>query len=209
MRTLLAVMLLAATAEAAPTTSHRIMPVPAPVDLATVPRICTPLAREANVPRIRVALSARISLAQCLAGQQIAAQTDLIDAQDSIAQLEASIAPSFALLDAAIASDDPALVVEAQHARGTLYLAMTTRMTATLPHLPANPSDETMELRDQRAAVLATWLQPWRDQAHDAFTAAVATGRKYQGPIAQDPTAAAALADSQRQLRGATTVPNS
>ncbi len=200
MRTLLAVMLLAATAEAAPIVTHPLVPALAPIDPATLPRACVALAKPANVRHVAVALAARISLAQCLAGAQIAAQTGLIDTQDSIDQLEASVAPSLALLDEAIGCDDPAVSLEGLHARGVLYVALTTRMLAALPALLPSASTDAVELHDQRAAVLATWLEPWRDKAHAAFASAVAVGLQFQGPIAQDRTASAALADSKVRL---------
>jgi hypothetical protein len=169
-----------------------------------------PLARQANLPHVAVALGARISLAQCLAGARIAAQTGLLDTQDSIDQLEASVAPSLALLEQAIGFTDPAVSLEGLHARGVLYAALTARMLAAVPALPASPSTEAVELHDQRAAVLATWLEPWRDKAHASFAAAVALGLQFQGPIASDPAASAALADSREQLaREPSKIPNS
>ena len=201
MRTLLALMLLATTAEAAPV----VVPpspsavTPAPIDLAVVPKPCAELAKQANVPRVAVAMSARISLARCIATERLRDKTDLIDAQDSIALVEDSVVASLALLDNAIATNDPKLVILAQHAKGELYAAMTARMLQTIPPLPVGATGEAAQLRDQRVQLLTTWLAPWRDKAHDAFTAVLATERA-QPSVAKDAQCQRAIADSRQQL---------
>lgn len=193
-------MLMAAAAEAAPL-AHPIsqaMTQP-PIDLATVPKPCAMFVKQASVPEPVVAMTARISLAQCMATERLRAQTDLIDAQDSIALVEESVTASFALLDAAIATEEPRVVIQAQHAKGELYASMIGRMLATIPAPPAGTSDEAMQLRDQRAAVLATWLQPWREKAHDALAAVVELGKQHP-ELARDPVVQQAIRDSVQRL---------
>ena len=202
MRTLLALMLLATTAEAAPAL---VVPpsaatiAPAPIDLAVVPKPCASLAKQANIPRFAVAMEARISLAGCLANERLRERTDLIDAQDSIALVEDGVVASLALLDSAIATTDPKLVILAQHAKGELYAAMTARMLQTIPALPTTATGESAQLRDQRVQLLTTWLAPWREKAHAAFSAVLATERA-QPSIAKDAQCQRAIADSRQQL---------
>jgi len=197
MRTILAVLMLATAAAAAP-----LLPTAAPplgIDAATVPAPCTPFLQQAVVPAPVAAMTARISLAQCIAGERLRAHRDLIDAQDSIELVDESVAASVALLDAVIATDVPRLVIEAQHAKGELYAQMIARMLATLPAPAAGAGDDAMQLREQRVAVLATWLQPWRDAAHDAFAGVVTLGKQHP-ELARDPVVQQAIRDSSQRL---------
>lgn len=196
MRTILAVMLFSASASAAPLISPAAkLPV-----IHEVPKACADSGRLANSPRVQLALSARVTLAECMANETLRAQKDLIDSQDSIAALEAGMAKSFELLDQAIATDDPKLVVVAQHAKGAIYAAMTQRMLAAVPPLPPSPTTEQVQLRSSRAAVLATWMQPWRDKQHEAFAAVIATVQQHE-KLATDPVLANAIADAKRKLQ--------
>jgi hypothetical protein len=190
-------MLLASAAEAAPlVTSATRLPA---IDVEIIPKACAGVARQANNPRVQFALSARVTLAECLANDALRATQDLIDSQDSIAALDDGMARSFALLDQAIATDNARLVVVAQHAKGAIYAAMTTRMLKAVPPLPASPSDDMVQLRNQRTAVLATWMQPWRDKQHEAFAAVVTVVQQHPA-LQSDATLTAPIADSKQQL---------
>lgn len=197
-------LLFASAAEAAPL-DHAITPAAKLPAVGEVPKACASAGHLADNPRPQFALAARITLAECMANDALKAQTDLIDSQDSIAALEDGMAPSLALLDQAIATRDAKLVILGEHAKGAIYAAMTVRMQQAVPPLPASPSDEQVQLRNQRVAVLATWMQPWKDKQHAAFTRVGAVVQEHPR-LANDAVVANAIADARKHLQNEPTV---
>lgn len=104
----------------------------APIDLTETPERCHAIAKRAGTPNVRAALSARISLASCIADARFS-ELQLIDGQESITEVEAAAAGSFALLDEVVAAaSDPVTKVMATHAKAQLLHVMINRMTQTV-----------------------------------------------------------------------------
>ncbi|HEX4416468.1 MAG TPA: hypothetical protein VH165_01155 [Kofleriaceae bacterium] len=170
----------------------------APIDAAALPASCKSFARPAQLPSLATALSARISLASCLADQAIAPLA-LCDCGQSILDIDQAVAPAIALLDNAIAAGDPVIQAIAQHTKGELYVGFATRMVATLPRPSPNATQEELNLRDLREQTLAAQLAPWRDTAKAAFAEVVELAKAHP-EIARNPAAATAIRDSQQRV---------
>ncbi len=164
-----------------------------PIDPSTVPEPCQPLAKQALV-----ALSARISLATCLADRAVA-PLPLCDCGESILAVDTATESAIALLDEVIDADDPETQAIAEHAEGDLYAGFTARLLATLPPLgPGAPAAE-VALREMRRQTLDAQLAPWREAATHAFQRVVEIARD-NPELAASSAVATAVRDSQRRL---------
>lgn len=143
-------------------------PAPAPVDTtpklvkldaAAIPESCTMLAKSADSPSIHRALSARISLAKCIADAVIKPLV-LCDCAQSIQEIDAATEVSRMLFDEAISMGDATTQILARHAKGELLSNLVTRMVSTVPP-PPNATPEALALRDTRVDLLAPLLEPW------------------------------------------------
>jgi len=168
-----------------------------PIDPSTVPAPCQPLAKQA-LAATPVALSARISLATCLADRAVAPLT-LCDCGESILAVDTATEPALALLDEVIDADDPPSQAIAEHAEGELYAGLAVRLLATLPALQPGASADEIALREMRRRTLDAQLEPWREAASHAFQRVVELARAHP-ELADDRAVAAAVRDSQRRL---------
>jgi len=170
----------------------------ASIDLTRVPESCKPLAKQALAQSLTAALTARVSLATCMADRAIAPLV-LCDCGESILAVDAAIAPAIAVLDNVIEVGDPAMQVIGEHAEGKLYAGFATRLLATLPSPGPGASDTELALRDLRKQALEAQLAPWREAAMTAFQHVVEIARSHP-EAASNATAASAIRDSQQQL---------
>lgn len=139
------------------------------LDPAEIPEPCRDLAKLADSPSKNQALSARTSLATCLADQKTKPLV-LCDCEQSVRDIEAAMQPSLDMLDEVFALGDPAQQILARHAQGEMLQSFATRMLATVPP-PLNSSEQAIALHDTRLAMLSPLVQPWQQQAHAAFSA--------------------------------------
>ncbi len=166
---------------AAPTASAAMEPAPiakaeAKIDpLADLPKVCAPIAKRLATPNQPQAMSARIALAGCIADARLAPLT-LLDTQESMLEVEAAIAPSFALLDDMISRGDVQTQLLAHHAKMLLVQQASTRMLASVP-AAAQPTVEAAQLRDARRALVESMIEPWRAQITDEAKAVIAIAK--------------------------------
>jgi hypothetical protein len=170
----------------------------APIDLTTVPPPCSALARQALAPNLPAALSARISLAGCMSEQAIA-PIALCDCGESIAAIDAAVAPAIAILDDVISNADPATQVIAEHAEGQLYAGFVQRLIATLPAIGAGAGEAEVSLREMRRQTLEAQLGPWRETAMTSFQHVVELVKQH-GELTRNPAVASAARDSEQRL---------
>jgi hypothetical protein len=137
------------------------------LDPESIPEQCRPLAKEADAPSINRALSARISLASCLADHKLKSLV-LCDCQQSVADIDAATQLPLALLDEVYTAGDPAMKILARQAKGDMMLGLVQRMQNTVPPI-GNPTPEAQELRTTRIDMLTPMLVPWQDAAKAAF----------------------------------------
>jgi hypothetical protein len=168
----------------------------APIDVAELPEPCRAIAKQATVANLHAALSARLSLAGCLADQRLA-PLELLDCQDSVLAVEQATAPSFELLDGVIAAGDLSMKLLGEHAKGELYTSLAIRMQGTVPSGSSDPAS--LALRDSRKAILDSFLAPWRDQANTAFEHVVAIAKAHP-ELAKNPVVKTAVSASQQRL---------
>jgi len=170
----------------------------APVDLTVIPEPCKPLAKQALAARLASALSARISLASCMAERAIA-PLSLCDCADSVVAIDGAVKPALALLDDVIANGDPATQVLAEHAEGRLYVGFATRMMATLPAIAPGAGESEVALRDMRKQTLEAQIAPWREAALASFEHVVELARAHP-ELTRAPAVATAVRDSEQRL---------
>lgn len=170
----------------------------APIDPAAVPERCQPLAKQAVAPNLPAALSARISLASCMAEQSVA-QLSLCDCGESIVAVDAAVAPAIAVLDDVIEKADPATQIIAEHAQGELYTSLANRMLGTLPKLAAAAPPAELALNDLRRKTLDAQLAPWREASVTAHTHVVELATAHPD-VAARPVVSAAVRDSQQRV---------
>jgi hypothetical protein len=188
------------TAPSGPPDSRSAVPRLTPIDPAAVPAQCQPLARQA-LAATPAALSARISLATCLADRAVAPLT-LCDCGESILAVDTATEPALALLDEVIDADEPVSQAIAEHAEGELYAGLAVRLLATLPALQPGAFAEESALREMRRRTLDAQLDPWREAASHAFQRVVELAGAHP-ELADDRAVAAAVRDSQRRLAAA------
>jgi hypothetical protein len=137
------------------------------LDPDSIPEQCKALAKEADAPSINRALSARISLASCLADHKLKPLV-LCDCQQSVTDIDAATQLPLALLDEVYTAGDPAMKILARQAKGDMMLGLVQRMQNTVPPI-GNPTPEAQELRTTRIDMLTPMLVPWQDAAKAAF----------------------------------------
>jgi hypothetical protein len=170
----------------------------APVDLTQIPAECKPQAKQVLAPNLAVALSARITLASCMADRAIATLS-LCDCGDSIAAIDTAVKPAMAILDDVIPNADPSIQVIAEHTEGQLYTGFVTRMLATLPAVAPGASEAETTLRDMRKQTLEAQLAPWREAALTSYQHVVDLAKAHP-ELATRPATATAVRDSQQRL---------
>jgi hypothetical protein len=175
-----------------------------PVDPSAVPEGCLPLARQAQAAS-PAALSARISLAICLADRAVAPLA-LCDCGESILAVDTAAEPALALLDEVIDAADPASQAIAEHAEGELHAGFAARLLATLPALGPGASAAETALREMRRQTLEAQLAPWREAATRSFQRVVELARAHP-ELAAHPAAATAVRDSRQRLGSQTAAP--
>ena len=170
----------------------------APIDLATIPDACQALAKQAVAPARPLALSARISLASCLAEHAVA-PIELCDCGESVAAIDKAVAPAIALLDDVVDNADSATQIIAEHTQGELYAGFSLRLLGALPKLAPEATEAEQSLRDVRKQTLEVQLTPWREAAMTAFQHVVDLAKDHPAVAAQ-PVVAAAIRDSEQRL---------
>ncbi|MGE0404347.1 MAG: hypothetical protein AB7T06_46995 [Kofleriaceae bacterium] len=163
--------------------------------LANLPKKCEPFVKRMATPNATIAMSARISLATCMADVRLA-PLELLDTQESMLEVEAAIAPSFGLLDDVIARGDQQHQLLAHHAKMIVVQQAATRMLASVPPA-AQPTVEAAQLRDSRRALVEQMIQPWRQQIADEARAANAIA-KANPALAKNASVAIALRDTKK-----------
>ena len=158
-------MLLCSTALAAPEGTAKLPE--APASEPDLPEACRPLAKLAESTAKSQALSAKISLASCLADARLKPLV-LCDCEQSVREIEEALTPSLELLDGVFAAGDPATQILARHTQGELLSNVATRMLATIPP-PTNTSESAVALRDTRLDMLLPLIQPWQMRARSAY----------------------------------------
>ena len=170
-----------------------------PINLTETPERCHPIARRAGGANLLQSLSARISLASCIADAKFS-ELALIDGQASITEMDEVAAPSFAMLDEVVAAAaDPVTKVMATHAKALLRNVMINRMTQTVT-TSAVTTSEAHALRESRRAIMQELLAPWRDRNREVYLA-VDEIAKANPTIVKNPVAVAAIRDSREQLQ--------
>ena len=138
-----------------------------PILLDEVPEQCKTIAKQAGSVTLSVALSARLSLAGCIATQKLSA-LELLDCEDSILAVDEATKMSFELIDGVIAgaTDDTTKIV-AEQQKAELYNSMVTRMMATVPSTGATESEIAMNAA--RKGILEGLLVRWKDAAAASY----------------------------------------
>ncbi len=168
-----------------------------PINLTETPERCHPIARRAAAVNLVQALSARISLAGCIADAKFSELT-LIDGSDSVAALDESVVPSLAMLDeVVVAAADPVTQVMATHAKVAVYQNMTNRMVQTVTSTDASPDGQA--LKEMRRQIVQGLLVPWREKRMELY-AMIDELAKANPKIIRNPVALAAIRDSREQL---------
>jgi hypothetical protein len=171
----------------------------APINLTETPERCHPIAKRAAGANLLQALSARISLASCIADAKFS-DLKLIDGQASITEMDEVALPSFAMLDEVVAAaTDPVTKVMATHAKAQLLHVMINRMTQTVTTSAAT-TPEAHALRETRRQIMQELLVPWRDRTREVYLA-VDEIAKANPTIVKNPVAVAAIRDSREQLQ--------
>jgi len=168
-----------------------------PINLTETPERCHPIAKRAAAVNLVQALSARISLASCIADARFSALV-LIDGQDSITAMDEAAAPSLAMLDEVAAASDPVTQVMATHAKAQLLQTMMNRMTQTVSS-SADARPEAQALRETRRAIMQELLAPWRERTL-AIHAEIDELARTHPTLVRNPVALAAIKDSRERL---------
>ena len=168
-----------------------------PINLTETPERCHPIAKRAAAVNLVQALSARISLASCIADARFSALV-LIDGQDSIIAMDEAAAPSLAMLDEVAAAGDPVTQVMATHAKAQLLQTMINRMTQTVSS-SADARPEAQALRETRRAIMQELLAPWRERTL-AIHAEIDELARTHPTLVRNPVALAAIKDSRERL---------
>jgi hypothetical protein len=170
-----------------------------PINLTETPERCHSIAKRAAGANLLQVLSARISLASCIADAKFS-EMQLIDGQDSITAMDEVALPSFAMLDEVVAAaTDPVTKVMATHAKAQLLHVMINRMTQTVTSSVAATPDA-QALRETRRQIMQELLTPWRDRTREVYLQ-VDEIAKANPTIVKNPVAVAAIRDSREQLQ--------
>lgn len=171
----------------------------APVVLADLPEQCHAIAKQAvGAASLQTALSARISLAACLADVGLA-PLKLCDCEESILAIDDATKRSIELLDEVItATRDPAMKITAHRAKAELYTNVIVRMTATIP--PPGATEASIALHEARRTILDGMLGRWRTAAAASYEQILALA-KANPKLERDPAIATAVRIAKDRLR--------
>ena len=178
-----------APAPAGPTLTH--------LDPTSVPEKCKPFAKEAEAPSLNRKLSARISLASCLADYKVKPLV-LCDCEQSVIDINNAAQLPITLLDEVYMMGDATMQILARQAKGDLISSFVQRIQATVPP-PVNGTPEAIALQQTRLDLLQPMLQPWNDQARAAYTD-VDKLAKANPKLAKNPAVVAAVRSSRTKL---------
>ena len=169
-----------------------------PILLDEVPEQCKPIAKQADAVNLQTALSARISLANCLADAKLAPMK-LLDCEESVLAIDEATKPSFELLDGVIAGalEDTTKIV-AEQAKAELYNQMQVRMRQTLP--PAGTTESSIALFEARKGILEGLLVKWRDAAAGSYERILSIV-KAKPALEKNPVVATAMRTAKDRLR--------
>lgn len=170
------------------------------LDPESIPESCASLAKAADATSLTRALSARISLAGCLADAGLKSLV-LCDCAQSVQEIDSVTELSRELFDEAIALGDATTQILARRAKGDLLANVTTRMIATVPP-PRDASPEAIALHDSRFDILTALLQPWQLAARVEYEELDKTARAHP-ELAKNPAVAAAVRASRDHLAAA------
>jgi hypothetical protein len=187
-----------------PVPPSELPPVPAPpsdpiqqLTAESVPDACKPLVKEATAKSINRALSARISLASCLADHKLKPLV-LCDCEQSINDANEATKLSVALLDDVYTKGDASMKILARQAKGDLFSSLVQRIQTTVPP-PVNGSPDAIALHDTRLDLLQPLLAPWQGQAKSSFVD-VDKLAKANPQLAKNPAVVAAVRSSRTKL---------
>jgi hypothetical protein len=178
-----------APAPTGPTLTH--------LDPTSVPDRCKPFAKEADAPSLNRKLSARISLASCLADFKLKPLV-LCDCEQSVIDINNATQLPMTLLDEVYAMGDATMQILAKQAKGDLISSFVQRIQATVP-APVSGTPEAIALHDTRLDLLQPMLQPWNDEARAAYTE-VDKLAKANPKLAKNPAVVAAVRSSRTKL---------
>ncbi|NVB85387.1 MAG: hypothetical protein HOV81_43890 [Kofleriaceae bacterium] len=167
------------------------------LDPEAIPESCASLAKAADATSINRALSARISLAGCLADAGLKTLV-LCDCAQSVQEIDTVTELSRVLFDEAISLGDATTQILARRAKGDLLSNLATRMVATVPP-PRDASPEAIALHDSRVDILSALLQPWQLAARVEYEELDKTARA-NPQLAKNPAVAAAVRASRDRL---------
>jgi hypothetical protein len=170
-----------------------------------LPEKCRDLGKLADSPSQNQALSARISLANCVAEQKLA-DVVLCDCEQSVRDIEAASELSFKLLDEVYQVGDPATKILALQAQGDMLASFATRVLATVP--PAvDASESAIALRDMRLSLITPLVTPWQQRARSAYQELERIARA-NPQLAKNQAVVAAVRTSRTKLSALTTSPS-
>ena len=169
----------------------------APLDLTTMPEQCRTIAKQAGSATLSVALSARISLANCLADVKVAPLV-LCDCEDSMLAIDDAMKQSFELLDEVVVAGDDVTKIVGERAKAEHYASMTARMLKTLP--PPGGTESSIALHNARKAILDGLLGRWRNAAATSYER-ILTMVKGNPKLEKNPVVAAAVRTAKDRLR--------
>jgi hypothetical protein len=169
-----------------------------PINLDEVPEQCKTIAKQASAVNVVAALSARISLANCLADTKLA-KLQLLDCEESILAVDEATAMSFDLLDGVIAgATDETTRIVAHQAKAELYASMVTRMMTTLP--PPGTTESSIAMHTARKGILELLVVKWKDAGAKSYEAILATV-KAKPALEKNPVVRTAVATAKDRLR--------
>ena len=169
-----------------------------PINLDEVPEQCKTIAKQASAVSVPVALSARVSLANCIADTKLAKLT-LLDCEDSMLAVDDAAKQSFELIDGVIAgaTDDSTKIV-AEQAKAELYNQMTARMLKALP--AHDGTESSIAMHNVRKSLLEGLLVRWKDAAATSYQNILAIV-KAKPALEKNPVVAIAMRTAKDRLR--------
>jgi hypothetical protein len=169
-----------------------------PINLDEVDEQCKPIAKQASAVSVPVALSARVSLANCIADTKLAKLT-LLDCEDSVLAVDDAAKQSFELIDGVIAgATDESTKIVAEQAKAELYNQMIARMMKTLPAHDGTASS--IAMHDARKGILDGLVVKWKDAAAVSYENILAIV-KAKPALEKNPVVAQAMRTAKDRLR--------
>ena len=171
----------------------------APIVVADLPQQCHSIAKQAaGAASLQTLLSARISLAACLADVGLA-PLKLCDCEESILAIDDATKRSVELLDEVItATRAPAMKITAHRAKAELYTNVMVRMASTIP--PPGTTEASIALHEARRTILEGMLGRWRTAAAASYEQILAIA-KANPKLERDPAIATAVRMAKDRLR--------